>query len=138
MKIKVPGLDTQQRFVFKVATEQAIEQLKKNLEAEVIDDLELDESQFENDHLLTEDRWKPPHPAVIEAYIEQFKRHTPFTTDNAVAKWLGIKGTNAGRRLRSYKSGENTPPYGIWRKLLVATGRAPQEIVPVIAFMKGK
>ena len=49
-----------------------------------------------------------------------------------------MKGNNTERRLRSFKSGESKPPYGIWRKILVATGRAPQEVDPVIAFMRGK
>ena len=37
-----------------------------------------------------------------------------------------------------YRNGDDKPPYGIWRKILVATGRVPQEIEPVIAFMRGK
>ncbi|KPY67013.1 Uncharacterized protein ALO94_05204, partial [Pseudomonas syringae pv. spinaceae] len=26
-------------------------------------------------------------------------------------------------------------PYGVWRHFLVLTGRAPQDIIPVLAFM---
>lgn len=37
-----------------------------------------------------------------------------------------------------YRNGDDKPPYGIWRKILVATGRVPQEVEPVIAFMRGK
>jgi hypothetical protein len=38
--------------------------------------------------------------------------------------------------LRAYKTGSEVPPFGIWRKLLVATGRVPQEIMSVVAFMR--
>lgn len=136
MKIELPSIQQQQRFIFEQATAQAITQLQQNLQAPVIDDLELDESQYSREHLLTEDRWQPPHPELVYAYIEQFKRHSPYSSDKAVAEFLGLRGTNAERRLRAYKSGKETPPYGVWRKLLVATGRVPQEIVPVIAFMR--
>lgn len=138
MKINVPGMAAQQRFIFEAATKAGIEQLEKNLQAPVIDDLELDERQYSNSHLLSEDRWEPPHPDLVHAYIDQLKRHSEHTSDAAIVQWLGLKGNNAERRLRSYKTGENKPPYGIWRKILVATGRVPQEIEPVIAFMRGK
>lgn len=138
MKINVPGMAAQQRFIFEAATKAGIEQLEKNLQAPVIDDLELDERQYSNSHLLSEDRWEPPHPDLVHAYIDQLKRHSEYTSDAAIVQWLGLKGNNAERRLRSYKTGENKPPYGIWRKILVATGRVPQEIEPVIAFMRGK
>jgi len=138
MKIKVPEMAAQQRFIFEVATKAGIEQLEKNLKAPVIDDLELDESDYDNSHLLPEDRWKPPHPDIVFAYIEQLKRNSEYKTDNDIVNWLGLKGKNAERRLRQYRNGDDKPPYGIWRKVLVATGRVPQEIEPVIAFMKGK
>lgn len=134
MEIKIPGMEEQQRFVFEQATNAAIEQLRQNLQAPVIKDLELDESQYSNEHLLTEDRWQPPHPDIVCAYIEQFKRHSPYTTDSAVVDFLGLKGKNGERRLRAYKSGQDSPPFGVWRRLLVATGRVPQEVVPVVGF----
>lgn len=137
MKIKLPNIAAQQRFNFEVATKAGIEQLEKNLKAPVIEDLELDESDYDNSHLLSEDRWEAPHPDIVHAYIDQLKRNSEYTTDAAVVQWLGLKGSNAERRLRAYKSGESKPPYGIWRKILVATGRVPQEIEPVIAFMRG-
>lgn len=77
-----------------------------------------------------------PHPDIVYAYIEQFKRHSEFKSDKAVAQWLGMRGNNAERNLRAFKTGESKPPFGIWRRLLVATGRVPQEIIPVIAFMR--
>ena len=138
MKIKVPKMAAQQRFIFEVATKAGIDQLEKNLQAPVIEDLELDERDYDNSHLLTEDRWKPPHPDIVFAYIEQLKRNSEYKTDKEIVRWLGLKGNNAERRLRAYRNGDDKPPYGIWRKILVATGRVPQEIEPVIAFMGGK
>jgi hypothetical protein len=135
MEIKIPGMEEQQRFVFEQATNAAIEQLRQNLQAPVIKDLELDESQYSNEHLLAEDRWQPPHPDIICAYLEQFKRHSPYTSDKAIAEFLGLNKKNGVRRLRAYKTGEERPPFGIWRRLLVATGRVPQDIMPVIGFL---
>lgn len=138
MKIKVPEMAAQQRFIFEVATKAGIEQLEKNLKAPVIEDLELDEGDYDNSHLLAGDRWQPPHPDIVIAYLEQLKRHSEYKTDTELVRWLGMKGNNAERRLRAYRNGTDKPPYGIWRKILVATGRVPQEIEPVIAFMRGK
>ena len=122
--------------MFEQATEAAIEQLRKNLKAPVVKDLELDESQFSSEHLLQESRWQPPHPDIVYAYVEQFKRHSEYKSDKEVAQWLGLKGNNSERRLRAYKSGAESPPFGIWRRLLVATGRVPQEVVEVVGFMR--
>ena len=136
MEIKIPGMEEQKRFVFEQATTAAIEQLQQNLQAPVIKDLELDESQYSNEHLLSEDRWQPPHPDIVYAYVEQFKKHSSYTSDRAIAEWLGLKGLNGKRRLQAYKSGKEKPPFGIWRRLLVATGRVPQEVVPVLGFFQ--
>ena len=134
MKIEIPGMEEQQRFVFEQATTAAIEQLQQNLKAPVVKDLELDESQYINEHLLSEDRWQPPHPDIVYAYVMQFKQHSEYKSDKEIAEWLGLKGKNGERRLRAYKTGTESPPFGIWRRLLVATGRVPQEIVPVVGF----
>lgn len=136
MEIKIPGMEEQKRFVFEQATKEAIEQLQQNLKAPVIKDLELDESQYSNEHLLSEDRWKPPHPDIVCAYVEQFKKHSSYTSDKAIAEWMGLKGLNGKRRLQAYKTGKESPPFGIWRRLLVATGRVPQEIMPVLGFFQ--
>lgn len=135
MKIEIPSMEEQKRFVFEQGTAAAIEQLQQNLKAPVTKDLELDESQYSNEHLLSEDRWQPPHPDIVYAYVEQFKKHSPYTSDKAVAEWLGLNSQNGARRLRAYKTGKESPPFGIWRRLLVATGRVPQEVIPVVAFM---
>jgi hypothetical protein len=136
MEIKIPSIEAQKRFIFEQATREAIRQLEQNLNAPVVEGLAIDESQYSNEHLLPEHRWKPPHADIVYAYIEQFKRHSDYATDKAVAEWLGLKGNNAERRLRAYREGSESPPYGVWRRLLVATGRVPQEIIPVIAFMR--
>ncbi|TXH62525.1 MAG: hypothetical protein E6Q84_01100 [Thiothrix sp.] len=136
MEIKIPSIQEQQRFIFEQATREAIRQLEENLNAPVVQDLAIDESQYSNEHLLPESRWKPPHADVAYAYIEQLKRHSDHKTDKAVAEFLGLRGNNAERRLRAYREGSESPPYGVWRRLLVATGRVPQEIIPVIAFMR--
>lgn len=133
MDIKIPGMAAQRRFIFERAIREAIRQLEQNLQAPEVDDLGLDESQYSNAHLLPENRWEPPHPDIVAAYVEQFKRHTGYKTDQALAAWLGLTD---GGDLQAFRMGECAPPYGIWRKLLMATGRAPQEIIPVIAFMR--
>lgn len=135
MEINIPSIREQQRFIFEQATREGIRQLEQNLNAPEIEDLGLDESQYSNAHLLPEDRWQPPHPDIVYAYIEQFKRHSDYKSDKAVAQWLGMRGNNAERNLRAFKTGESKPPYGIWRRLLVATGRVPQEIVAVVGFL---
>lgn len=136
MEIKIPSIEAQKRFIFEQGTREAIQQLEQNLNAPVVQDLGLDESQYSNEHLLPEHRWKPPHADIAGAYIDQFKRHTDYKTDKALAEWLGLRGNNAERRIRAYRDGSDSPPYGVWRKLLVASGRVPQEIIPVIAFMR--
>lgn len=52
-----------------------------------------------------------------------------------MAEFLGLKGRNGERRLRAHKTGQESPPFGIWRRLSVATGRVPQEIVEVVGFL---
>ncbi len=136
MEIKIPSIPEQQRFIFEQATREAIRQLEQNLNAPTVQDLAIDESQYSTEHLLPEGRWKPPHADVVYAYIEQFKRHSDYKTDKAVAEFLGFRGNNAERRLRAYREGSESPPFGVWRRLLVATGRVPQEIIPVVAFMR--
>lgn len=134
MEIKIPNMEAQKRFVFEQATNAAIEQLRQNLQAPVIKDLALDESQYSNEHLLPENRWQPPHPDIVCAYLEQFKQHSPYTSDKDIAEFLGLNNKNGMRRVRAYKTGEERPPFGVWRRLLVATGRVPQEVMPVIGF----
>lgn len=136
MEIKIPSIEEQQRFIFEQGTREGIRQLEQNLNAPEVQDLGIDEGQYSTEHLLSEGRWKPPHVDIVGAYLDQFKRHTDYKTDKAVAEFLGLRGNNAERRIRAYRDGSDSPPFGVWRRLLVATGRVPQEIIPVIAFMR--
>ena len=135
MEIALPDLATQQRLVFVQATQEAINQLQTNLAAPVLPGQdEINEADYSRLHLLRErEGWEPPHPDVVGAYFRHFQRHFPeFGTDAKLASLLGL---SSDRRVRDYKAGSAKVPYGIWRRFLVLTGRAPQEVIPVLAFM---
>ena len=135
MKIDLPGIADQQLFVFQQATRAAMAQLTANLEAPRLPpQTVVDEAQFSRAHLLRErEGWEPPAPEIVRAYLEHFQAHFPeYGTDQALAALLGLSDK---RRIRAYKKGSETVPYGIWRHFLILTGRAAQEITPVIAFM---
>lgn len=135
MEITLPDMASQQRFVFEQATQEAIAQLRENLSAPVLPHQdEIDESAYSRAHLLRESEgWEPPHPDVVGAYFRHFQRHFPeFGTDGKLAALLGL---SSDRRVRDYKAGSAKVPYGVWRRFLVLTGRAPQEVIKVLAFM---
>jgi len=136
MKIRMPGIREQQRFVLEEATKEAIAQLQENLKAPVFDvALDVDESQFPDTHLLRErEGWGPPDPAIVRAYFSQFQSvFNEYDTDKKLA---GLLGLSSDRRVREFKNGDYKVPYGIWRRFLVLTGRAPQEIIPVMCFFR--
>ena len=136
MNIQLPNIAEQQRVILEAATKESIKTLKANLKAPVIKTEHFDESGYSNKHLLRlSEGWEAPHIDIVTAYFNQFKDHTEYSSDEKLGVYLGLTGKNTGRRIRSFKQGETAVPYGIWRKLLVATGRAPQEIIPVVAFM---
>lgn len=135
MKIDLPGIADQQALVFTAATEAAIEQLRRNLAApRVPPQQEVDESQYPRTHLLREaEGWQAPHPDIVGAYFRHFQHHFPeYDTDRKLAQLLGLSGD---RRVREFKQGERKVPYGVWRHFLVITGRAPQDVLPVLAYM---
>jgi hypothetical protein len=135
IKIDLPGIADQQRFVYIQSTEAAIAQLQQNLLAPTLPgQTEIDERTYSNKHLLTEAQgYEPPHPDVVGAYFRHFQKAFPeYGTDAKLAKLLGLSGD---RRVRAFKDGSKTVPYGVWRKFLVMTGRAPQEIIQVFGFM---
>jgi hypothetical protein len=135
MKIALPSIANQQRFIFEESTKKSIEQLKINLKAPVIQgQTEVDENKYPRTHLLREhEGWEPPHQDIIGAYFRHFQTHFPdYGTD---AKLAGLLGLTSDRRVREYKSAGRTIPYGVWRLFLVMTGRAPQEIIKVFSFM---
>lgn len=135
MKIDLPSIAEQQVFVFEAATKAAVMQLQENLKApRLAAQSEVDESLYPRTHLLTEaEGWCPPHPDVIGAYFRHFQANFPaYSTD---ARLAGLLGLSSDRRVRAFKDGSKAPPYGVWRRFLVLTGRVPQEIIPVLAFM---
>lgn len=135
IKIKLPPVGAQQKIIFEAATKEAIEQLRANLKAPTLPpQTEIDESKFSRKHLLRErEGWEPPHPDIVGAYLRHFQHHfAEYDTDKKLADLLGV---SSDRRVREFKQGTRDVPYGIWRKFLVMTGRAPQDVIPVFAFM---
>lgn len=135
MKIELPSIEQQQAVIFEQATKEAIAQLKDNLKAPRLGpQTELDESAYSRAHLLRErEGWEAPHPDIVGAYFRHFQQHFPdYGTDRKLAELLGLSGD---RRVREFKEGSRKVPYGVWRAFLVMTGRAPQNVLPVLAYM---
>ena len=136
MKIELPGMREQIRRVYEIGIKEGIAQLEANLEAPKLEPLtSINENDYSRNHLLRENEgWEPPEPQIVRAYLEQLQKafREEFGTDKKLAHFLGLSGD---RRIREFKQGERKVPYGVWRKLLVTTGRVPQEIYPVIGFM---
>lgn len=137
MKIELPGIAEQQLFVFKAAQQEAIEAMKKNGEAKVMAaPLSVDECAYPRTHLLRErEGWEPPHKDLVAAYFQQFKELFGYGSDKEMAELLGL---SSDRRVREFKQGKSTVPYGVWRRFLVMTGRAPQEVIPVLGVVVNK
>lgn len=135
MKIELPSIQAQQRFIIETATKEAIDQLIENLKAPTLPpQTDINEDQYPRTHLLREaEGWQAPHPDVIRAYFRHFQAHFPeYDSDAKLAKLLGLSDS---RRIRAYINDEKKIPYGIWRRFLVLTGRAPQEIIKILAYM---
>jgi len=135
MKIDLPNISEQQQVVFEESTKAAIKTLKKNLEAPRLPPQTfVDESNYPNTHLLRKNEgWEAPHKDIVDAYFKQIQEHFPeYSSDRLLAPLLGVK---SARRLREYKQGKYKAPYGLWRKLLKITGRAPQDVYEVLGFM---
>lgn len=135
MNIDLPSISDQQAFIFEAATKAGVAQLQQNLKAPRLPgQTEVDESQYSRTHLLKElEGWEPPHRDLIGAYFRNFQAHFPeYNTDAKLARLLGL---SSDRRVRAFKDGSKAPPYGVWRRFLVLTGRVPQEIIPVLAFL---
>lgn len=137
MKIDLPDIASQQAAIFVEATEEAISTLRRNLEApRVSPQTEVDESAYPRTHLLREaEGWEPPAADLVGAYFRHFQSHFPeYGTDRKLAELLGLSGD---RRVRAFKEGSKAVPYGVWRRFLVLTGRVPQDVLPVMAYMAG-
>ncbi|MFL6970081.1 hypothetical protein ACJ6X8_28015 [Pseudomonas alvandae] len=135
MIIELPGIAEQQALVFQEGTKAAIKQLKANLNApRLMPQSEIDESKYPRTHLLREhEGWEPPNPDVVSAYFRHFQSN--FDEYNTDAKLAALLGLSSDRRIRTFKEGSTSVPYGVWRRFLVITGRVPQDIIPVLAFM---
>lgn len=135
MKIDLPTIANQQASVFEAATHTAIAQLQDNLQAPRLPgQTEVDEDLYPRTHLLRESEgWEAPAPDLIGAYFRHFQAAFPaYGTDAKLATLLGL---SSDRRVRAFKDGSKKPPYGVWRRFLVLTGRVPQDVIPVLAFM---
>lgn len=133
--IDLPSIADQQAAVFQQSTQAAIEQLQRNLQAPRLPaQTEIDENQYPRTHLLREhEGWEAPHPDIVGAYFRHFQMHFPeHGSDGKLANLLGL---SSDRRVREFKQGERKVPYGVWRHFLVITGRAPQDVLPVLAYM---
>lgn len=135
MQITLPSISEQQDHIYKAATAQAIKQLQQNLQApRIAPQAYVDESTFPRAHLLREaEGWEAPPPELVRAYFRHFQDNFPdYNTDKKLAALLGLSGD---RRVREFKEGGRKVPYEIWRRFLVLTGRVPQEVLPVLAYM---
>ncbi|AGN33500.1 hypothetical protein PflA506_p0022 (plasmid) [Pseudomonas fluorescens A506] len=138
MRIELPDMAAQQEMVFQSGTRAGIDQLYANLEAPRLPpQSEIDEDSYSRKHLLRDSEgWEAPHPDIVGAYFRHFQSHfVDYNTDKKLAALLGLRGTSIDRRIRSFKDGGTPVPYGIWRHFLVLTGRVPQDVIPVLAFM---
>ncbi|MBY0445514.1 MAG: hypothetical protein K2Q15_09945 [Burkholderiales bacterium] len=136
MQINLPSIADQQAFIFKAATQEGITTLQNNLNAPTLPgQTAVDENAYPRSHLLREaEGWEAPHPEIIKAYFKNFQEHFPeYGSDKKLASLLIL---SSDRRVREYKEGARTIPYGVWRRFLVLTGKAPQEIIPVLAFIR--
>lgn len=135
MNIDLPDIPGQQRLIFEMATREAMKQLEANLKAPHLPSQEeVDESLYSRAHLLRKhEGWEPPNPAIVRAYFRHLQSHfEAYDTDKKLASLLKIA---SDRRIRKFKEGSQDIPYEIWRNFLILTGRVPQEILKVIAFM---
>jgi len=135
MEITLPGITEQQRLIYEQSTKVAINTLEENLNAQVLPgQTEIDESDYLVFHLLRKSEgWEAPHPDIVGAYFRHFQSHFPeYDTDKKLAALLEI---SSDRRIRDFKQGVRKVPYDIWRKFLIITGRAPQDVLSVKAFM---
>ncbi len=138
IEIPLPSIQDQQAVIFEAATKVGIARLKENLKAPRLPgQTAVDENLFSRAHLLRwEEGWEAPDAVLVKAYFKHFQDAFPdHGTDGKLAGLLGIYGNGNDRRIRAFKDGSKKVPYAIWRHFLVLTGRVPQDIVPVMAFM---
>lgn len=136
MKINLPDIKAQKKFIFEESTKEAIRILNANLKAPNFPAItEIDENNYSRAHLLREhEGWEPPHQDIVGAYFRQFQEVFPvYGTDAKLAHFLGL---SSDRRVREFKNGDRKVPYGVWRKFLVVTGRVPQDVLKVEGYFE--
>lgn len=136
-EITVPlvSVDNQRQIILEIETEKSIATLKSNLlgkkfpKVSGVDYSSLDERIF----LTQEQGWVAPPSDIVDAWFSQVKSlFSEYGTDEKLGKLLGVQGANVDRRIRAYRNGNETIPYGIWRKFLVLTGRVVPHVPAVI------
>ncbi|RXU01311.1 hypothetical protein B1F69_04355 [Pseudomonas syringae] len=135
LEINLPSIASQQAVVFEAATMAGVNQLVANLKAPKISgQTAVDESGMNRNWLLRENEgYEPPPPLIVDGYFRHFQQNfSEYSTDQELANLLGL---SSARRIREYKKGERTIPFGVWRHFLIITGRVPQDIIKVLAFM---
>lgn len=136
----LPGLNDQAKFVAMQRAKELASAVSELCQQEAInipltlDGKPISENDYPKSHLLEKEKgWEPPHPELVRAYFEQLKAYDSKYSENGIAELLDL---SSGRAVRNFKSGERPVPYAVWRKFLVATGRAPIEIPKMIGFFK--
>lgn len=135
LSINLPGINEQRIFLLEQAANEGCNQLRKNMNAPRFPAAPgINAAEYGDKHLRTLDEgWEAPSPALISAWFDQFQTIFPeYASEKKMATLLGLSGNNAGRRIRAYTSGDEKIPYGLWRRFLVLTGRASQEIIAVM------
>ena len=132
MKIEIPSIEKQQRALIVDGNRVAIEILKKNEKAPTLSPMSgIVESDYSKKHLLLEHQgWEAPEADLVAAYFRHFQEN--FVVYNTDEKLAGLLGVSSDRRVREFKSGARKVPFGVWRRFLVMTGRAPQHVIEVL------
>lgn len=133
--IELPDTNEQRLILLRDGVERGCKALLNNLNAPRYGSVpDFNAAIYGEKHLLTENEgWQAPAPELIRAWFGQFQTvFTEYDSEDKLAALLGLHSKQGGRRIRAFKSGETPIPYGIWRHFLVLTGRASQEIIPVL------
>ena len=136
----LPGINEQAKFVALARAKeiyQAIETLCQQPSIEVpllLNGNAVKESDYPTAHLLDKAAgYEPPHPDLVKAYFDQLKAYDSQYTEAGIAKLLGLSN---GRAIRGFKSGDRPVPFAVWRRFLVATGRAAMDVPSLVGFFK--
>lgn len=136
----LPGLNDQAKFVALARAKEVYEAIEALCQQPSIDlplllnGEPVSESDYPTAHLLTKDKgYEPPHCDLVKAYFDQLKAYDSQYTEAGIAKLLGLSN---GRAIRGFKSGDRPVPFAVWRRFLVATGRAPIDMPDMVGFFK--